>query len=293
MGVARCASGGRTIGEDLSKLDSRDEDIDTGDRGVVNASSNAEVSDEEGPASSVDLAVGVGDVSSALPLPLSTLFAFCRLGESIEVEVLPGLACWRVDLVRRTRRAATGTRMKGDPTQLRTKELTVNSDLCETGGNNVIIITRRHRAERRDAPTFPFLHHLPTLLTAMASARPGPAHASTSYTSQTRPKSQVPLHLALTWLAIKTLPPIHSSPLSAYSSTFTASILEIISEQILEVGRGPSTSVSVSSRLGPDLGCPGQLPGSAPPSRSPCPKRIRQSRPAQCQVASQRSTCIG
>jgi hypothetical protein len=45
-------------------------------------------------------------------------------------------------------------------------------------------------------------------------------------------QAAVPLHLALTWLAVKVLP---SENDQVYSSTFVAAILELISAQILEV----------------------------------------------------------
>lgn len=47
-------------------------------------------------------------------------------------------------------------------------------------------------------------------------------------------QAAVPLHLALTWLAIKVLPPAHEANDQVYSSTFVGTILELISAQILE-----------------------------------------------------------
>lgn len=61
--------------------------------------------------------------------------------------------------------------------------------------------------------------------------RPGPSQASTSTMAS---QSSVPLNLALTWLAVKALPPAHPPNEQIYSSTFVGAILELISIQILE-----------------------------------------------------------
>lgn len=49
----------------------------------------------------------------------------------------------------------------------------------------------------------------------------------------------LPLHLALAWLAVRVLPFIGPGIETIYSSTFTASILEIITVEVLELGDGP------------------------------------------------------
>lgn len=74
------ASGGRDMGVDVSKLDPREDDIDTGDNGVVRASSNADVNGVEGPARGCSderwWSVMIGlpssfSISLARPFPLS------------------------------------------------------------------------------------------------------------------------------------------------------------------------------------------------------------------------------
>lgn len=61
--------------------------------------------------------------------------------------------------------------------------------------------------------------------------RPGPSQASTSLSAT---ESFAPLHIALTWLAIKAWPLPGVSLQPVHSASFTASIHEIISAEILE-----------------------------------------------------------
>lgn len=102
----------------------------------------------------------------------------------------------------------------------------------------VNVINNNQRRETRLLLVLDQLVHLHTQHRYLESVmqdqgRPGPSQASTSMTPS---QAAVPLHLALTWLAVKALPSAHGPGVSeqVYSSTFVAAILEVISIQVLE-----------------------------------------------------------
>lgn len=64
-------------------------------------------------------------------------------------------------------------------------------------------------------------------------------------------ETSLPLHLALAWLAVRTLPFIGPGTESVYSATFIAAILEIISGVILEIEDEPATYASLLQRTDP------------------------------------------
>jgi len=64
-------------------------------------------------------------------------------------------------------------------------------------------------------------------------------------------EASLPLHLALAWLAVRALPLIGPGIDTIYSSTFTASILEIMSTEILELGEEPISYTALLAKTDP------------------------------------------